>query len=218
MARGEDPLELELESFIQSPPSSERSRLFCRSGRLLAVGALHATGKDKAPRERSTQTTPSRNLTLGVMQSRRSRNSSPARELTSLLSNGRLDPAVLSAPPWTAAKASGPIGGRPLEADGGRVLHKSAQGSGIKTIFYFFILNYGTTFFCRVQGRDPDPVLIYKSKKLSKNNKWFQFSKSCPWVAVKVNEEDVAPSNAQLHDLFHLDIMLSLSLFQAQTL
>ena len=33
-----------------------------------ANGALHATCKDYAPRKRSTQTTPSRNLTLGVMQ------------------------------------------------------------------------------------------------------------------------------------------------------
>ena len=30
-----------------------------------SYGALHATCKDKAPRERSTQRTPSRNLTLG---------------------------------------------------------------------------------------------------------------------------------------------------------
>ena len=41
-------------------------------------------------------------------------------------------------------------------------------------IFHTKLRNY--IFF--VQGRDPDPVLIYKSKKLSKNNKWFQFSKS----------------------------------------
>ena len=33
-----------------------------------SYGARHATCKIKAPRERSTQTTPSRNLTLGVMQ------------------------------------------------------------------------------------------------------------------------------------------------------
>ena len=38
-------LELELESFIQSPPSSERQHLFCRSGRLLALGAPHTTCK-----------------------------------------------------------------------------------------------------------------------------------------------------------------------------
>jgi hypothetical protein len=31
-----------MEQFIESPPSSERSRLFRRSGRLLALGALHA--------------------------------------------------------------------------------------------------------------------------------------------------------------------------------
>ena len=33
-----------------------------------SYGARHATCKDKAPRERSTQTTPSRNLTLGVIR------------------------------------------------------------------------------------------------------------------------------------------------------
>ena len=33
-----------------------------------SYGARHATCKIKAPRERSTQTTPSRNLTVGVMQ------------------------------------------------------------------------------------------------------------------------------------------------------
>ena len=97
-------LELELESFIQSPPSSERSLLFCRSGRLLilwstGVGVLlfnhhlhqsdhvsfadpagcssyrapHATCKDEAPTHRSTQTTPSRDLTLGVMHRPRGR-------------------------------------------------------------------------------------------------------------------------------------------------
>ena len=97
-----------------------------------SYGARHATCKDKAPRERSTQTTPSRNLTLGVMQSRRSRNSSPARELTSLLSNFRRDPAVLSAPPWTAAKASGTPPG--LQAKRGGSGHRPAPAAAVPAI------------------------------------------------------------------------------------
>ena len=97
-----------------------------------SYGARHATCKDKAPREKSTQTTPSRNLTLGVMQSRRSRNSSPARELTSLLSNVRRDPAVLSAPPWTAAKASGTPPG--LQAKRGGSGHRPAPAAAVPAI------------------------------------------------------------------------------------
>ena len=62
--------------FIQSPPSSERSRLFCRSGRLLILWSTTCNLQDKAQRERSTQTTPSRNLTLGVMQTRRGKEES----------------------------------------------------------------------------------------------------------------------------------------------
>ena len=85
-----------------------------------------------SPTQRSTQTTPSRNLTLGVMQSRRSRNSSPARELTSLLSNFRRDPAVLSAPPWTAAKASGTPPG--LQAKRGGSGHRPAPAAAVPAI------------------------------------------------------------------------------------
>ena len=82
-----------------------------------------------SPMRRSTQTTPSRNLTLGVMQSLRSRNSSPAREYlpslgfpprpgcpssstlvaaSSLLSDFRLDPSVLPAPPCLGGSAAVP--------------------------------------------------------------------------------------------------------------
>ena len=84
----------------------------------------------------------------------------------------------------------GAVGGLPLEADGGRVLHESAQGSGIKTIFYFLVLSYGIHFICTRSGI-PDLVLIstgnqfqYKIKKLVENelraNNFGAYSRSGP--------------------------------------
>jgi hypothetical protein len=54
-----------MEQFIESPPSSETSELFCRSGRLLMLWSTTCNLQGRSPMQRSTQTTPSRNLTLG---------------------------------------------------------------------------------------------------------------------------------------------------------